>query len=293
MKHRLFCWGGFSPAQAWHKYFIRFCMRFLLLLWVGFCFSCNNAAKPPLLTEDSARPDGTELNDTAPIVLPDTTSAHSAKAQPVPIAATKLPEGFYRVQLPCSDCPRPLEHTVYFRRNKTYQMEETSREDPAAIVQTSGSFNPSGGTIWAYKGQIVKARYRWGGDTLYYLLPGNKRVAMQKLPAASENEPWRKKGKEGVAFFAVGNEPFWNLEIRQNEQLAFHLAEWSTPRQFTGASLTTRGDSLVYAVNTDSTSLTATIYNRFCSDGMSDFIYTHTILVNYNGRQLKGCGIRY
>lgn len=268
-------------------------MRFLFLILVVFFISCNNAAKPTLLTEDSAQPDGTELNDTTPVVLPDTTSAHSAKAQPVPIATTKLPVGFYRAQLPCPDCPRPLEHTVYFRRNKTYRMEETDPENHAALTQTSGTFNPSGGTIWAYKGQIVKARYRWGGDTLFYLLPNNQRIAMQKLPAAMENDAWSKKGKEGVAFFAVGNEPFWNLEIRQNEQLAFHLAEWAKPLQFTGALLTTNGDSLVYSARTDSATLTATIYNRFCSDGMSDYFYTHTVRVNYNGKTFTGCGIRY
>lgn len=293
LKHRLFCECCIFLIGAWHKYFIRFCMRFLFLVLIIFFISCDNTAKPPLLTEDSAQPDGTELNDTTPVVLPDTTTAHSAKAQPVPIATTKLPEGFYRAQLPCPECPKSLEHTVYFRRNKTYWMEETSLDDPATITQTSGSFNPSGGTIWAYKGQIVKARYRWGGDTLYYLLPNNKRIAMQELTAATENDAYSKKKKKGLAFFAVGNEPFWNLEIRQNEQLAFHLAEWKEPLQFTNASLITKNDSLVYSATSDSSSLVAIIYNRFCSDGMSDYTYTHSIRVIYNGKTFMGCGIRY
>jgi len=267
-------------------------MRFLSLILAAVFISCNNEAKPPLLTEDSAQPDGTELNDTTPIVLPDTGHVHSAKADPVPIATTKLPEGFYRAQLHCPDCPG-LEHTVYFRRNKTYRMEEVPKDTPSAIIQTTGTFNPSGGTLWAYKGQIVKARYQWSGDTLYYLLPNDKRLAMQKLPAAANNDAWRKKGAEGLAFFAVGNEPFWNLEVRHNEQLAFRLAEWSQARNFTNAGLTTSADSLIYTVTTDSASLKAIIYNRFCSDGMSDFIYTHSVRVDYNGKTFTGCAIRY
>jgi len=267
-------------------------MRLLSLLFAVFFISCINDAKPPLLTEDSAQPDGTELNDTAPVVLPDTLSSHNAKRAPVPVATTRLPIGFYRAQLPCKDCPG-LEHTVYFRQNKTYRIEESSRDNSSALTYTTGSFNPSGGTIWAYKGQIVKARYQWGGDTLYYLLPDNKRIGMQKLMAATDNDAWRKKGKEGLAFFAVGNEPFWNLEIHRKRQLAFRLAEWAKPVQFTNASLINTGDSLIYTAGSDTTALKAIVLNRFCSDGMSDFIYTHSIRVEYNGKTFTGCGIRY
>ncbi|HYH15336.1 MAG TPA: copper resistance protein NlpE N-terminal domain-containing protein [Flavisolibacter sp.] len=268
-------------------------MRFCLLILVCCVISCNNEAQAPILTEDSAQPDGTELNDTAPVVVADTSQSYSAKTitPPQPLPA-KLPQGFYRGVLPCEDCAG-IEHTVYFLPNKTYVLEETNQGQSPAITKTTGSFNPSSGTIWAYKGQVVNARYTWGGDTLYYLMPNKKRVALQKLMAATDNDAWRKKGKEGLAFYAVGNEPFWNLEIGPKSNLAFHQAEWAKPLQFTNAKLTTAGDSVVYTASSDTASLKAVIYNRFCSDGMSDYIYSNSLRVEYNGKTFTGCGIKY
>ncbi|ANE51701.1 copper resistance protein NlpE N-terminal domain-containing protein [Flavisolibacter tropicus] len=243
-----------------------------------------------MLTEDSAKPDGTEVNDTTTIISTDTAQAYSAKV--LPPAAIKLPLGFYRVKVPCVNCPE-VEQTVYFERNKTFLMEETDPESHSGIVRTSGSFNPAGSTVWAYKGQVVKARYTWGGDTLYYLLPNGKRLRMQKVTAAIDNDAWKKKGKEGLVFFGIGNEPFWNLEINQQEHLAFHQAEWTTPLQFDSVNVSTTEDSLVYTASLDSASIKAVIYNRFCSDGMSDYIYPNSIKVEYNGKTFKGCGIKY
>jgi uncharacterized membrane protein len=34
------------------------------------------------------------------------------------------------------------------------------------------------------------------------------------------------------------------------------------------------------------------IYPRFCSDGMSDFLYTQQVKMVYKGKTYKGCGER-
>lgn len=277
-------------ACTWHKLFSHLYMRFSLLILVCYFISCNNEAEAPLLPKDSAIPDGTEQNDTTSMVITDTVQAYSAKTTSP--TTTKLPVGFYRVDLPCEGCPS-VQQTVYFQRNKTYIMEEATQDDSVIITQTNGSFNPSGNTIWAYKGQIVKARYGWGGDTLYYLLPNSKRLRMQKLTAATDNDAWQKKEKEGLAFFGIGNEPFWNLEVSRQERMAFNQAEWTKPLQFDSVRLSSTEDSLVYTASSDTASIKAIIYNRFCSDGMSDYIYTHSLRVEYNGKTFKGCGIKY
>src|SRR6476620_1832135 len=105
-------------------------MRCCFIVLVAFVLSCNNSAKLPVLTEDSAKPDGTELNDTTTIISTDTAQAYSAKV--LPPAAPQLPLGFYRVKLPCADCPE-IEQTVYFERNKTFLMEETDPESHSGI----------------------------------------------------------------------------------------------------------------------------------------------------------------
>src|SRR5687768_11992307 len=48
-------------------------------------------------------------------------------------------------------------------------------------------------------------------------------------PRASDNEHWKKKKAEGVDFMVIGNEPFWNLEIRNQKSLKFHLSDWEQP----------------------------------------------------------------
>jgi uncharacterized membrane protein len=254
-----------------------FLFSFLLLM------SCNNQADAPLLTEDSAKPDGTELNDTA-ITLVDTSSAAAA-------VITKVPEGFYTATLPCDGC-KGIAHTILFQRNKTYRMEDVSLGKTNQVTTTTGPFNPAGGIVWAYKGQVVKARYSWSGDTLFYLLP-NKRIAMQKQVAATENDVWRKKGREGIAFYGVGNEPFWNIEIHRKDQIVLHQAEWTKPVTFSNINRIAAGDSIIYTAASDTSSLKVIINNRFCSDGMSDFRYTHSIRMQYNDKVFTGCGMAY
>jgi uncharacterized membrane protein len=257
-------------------------MRYLSLLLVVLSFGCNNQAEAPLLTEDSAKPDGTQQNDTLSLSAFDTTT----------LSNIKIPQGFYSVQIPCKGCI-DIEHTVLFQPDKTYILEETELVKTASTVRTTGAFNPASGFIWAYKGQVVKARYTWKGDTLLYLLPNGQPIAMQKLTAATDNDVWRRKGKEGLTFYGIGTEPFWNFEVNKNKSIDFLQSEWTQPLRFTNSTSARRGDSTFYFATSDSASLQAIIYNRFCSDGMSDYIYTHTLEVLYNGKRFSGCGIRY
>ena len=266
----------------WHNLFVDCGMRYLVLLFSIYTIGCNNEAAAPSPTKDSAQPDGTELNDTALRTSIDTNT----------IIDTKVPVGFYRAILPCEGCGG-IEHTIHFLSNKTYKLEETKLGKAPQTSVTFGSFNPSSGTIWAYKGQVVKARYTWKADTLHYLLPDNRQIAMQKLTAATDNDAWRRKGKEGLAFYGVGNEPFWNLEIGKRNTIAFHQSEWTQPLRFTNISTLRQGDSILYTAASDSAALKVTVYNRFCSDGMSDFIYTHNLKVVFNGKTFTGCGIMY
>jgi uncharacterized membrane protein len=49
-------------------------------------------------------------------------------------------------------------------------------------------------------------------------------------------------------------------------------------------------DSTVYTADNDS--LLVTVYPLFCSDGMSDFLYTQKIKLVYKGQTYTGCGER-
>jgi uncharacterized membrane protein len=101
------------------------------------------------------------------------------------------------------------------------------------------------------------------------------------------------KKREGSKLFGVGNEPFWSVEIKKNDSMSFSLPEWNHPVTMKVAGREKKGDTLIYFATADSLRLTTTVLPYFCSDGMSDFIYSHKITVNYNGRKYNGCGVKY
>ena len=111
--------------------------------------------------------------------------------------------------------------------------------------------------------------------------------SVKKQPRASDNEHWKKKKAEGVDFMVIGNEPFWNLEIRNKKSLRFHLAEWEQPVEisFTGSVEKTKFNEL------NGQDIEVRIVPQECSDGMSDYWYDYSVAVTYKGKTYKGCGI--
>jgi uncharacterized membrane protein len=204
------------------------------------------------------------------------------------------PDGIYQGILPCDGC-KGLEHTVLFNKDLTFQLQEAKIDKKAApAFLTTGTWKPTDSVVWLYKEGVVQARYTWGGDTLLYMdAKTGRRYPLRKLTSALENDVWKAKGAAGIEFFGVGNEPFWNVEIDEQKSIAFHLAEWSAPQQFKAVKPTVQGDSTVYNTANDSATLRVVVYNNFCSDGMSDFIYKNAVKVLYNGQTYRGCGIRY
>jgi len=253
-------------------------MKYLILLFSLFCLSCNNQAEAPALPNDTAQQDGTLQNDTS-AQLPGTSNQPEGS-----------PEGIYRAFLPCRDC-RGIEHTVMFNRNQTYKLEEVHMGKSQHIFD-SGKWSLANGVVTVSAGKS-SGTYNWTPDSISYHHPAGNNFRMQKLPAAIENEAWRNKAKEGLEFFGVGNEPFWNIKVDEQRSIAFHQADWTKPLNFQRVKTVRSADSIVYTAGTDITSLKVIVYPRFCNDGMSDFIYTHQVRIIYENTVFNGCGIVY
>ena len=206
--------------------------------------------------------------------------------------STKTPNGIYQAILPCTDC-KGVEHTVSFNPDLTYRLEENKIGKKAGLVKTSGNWRANQGKVILYKNDTVMARYTWQGDTLQYLKNEGSLFSLRKVSPAADNPAWQKKGQAGVEFYGVGNEPFWNVEVDEEKAISFHLAEWSKPMRFPPSRPVIFPDSTVYITATDSVSLRLVILNEFCSDGMSDYIYTEKIKVVFRGQAYSGCGLRY
>ena len=206
---------------------------------------------------------------------------------------TTPPEGVYQVMLPCTNC-KGIEHTVLFNRDLSYRLEERVLDRADEVTKTIGAWKPVKGDIWLYKDSSVVARYTWRGDTLHYIdLQSGVHIPVRPVPSASSNSAWQQKGAEGIEFFGIGNEPFWNIAIDEQKSIVFTLADWSKPVSFKASKPVVAADSTVYQSRTDSAKLRVVIYNTFCSDGMSDNVYNHKVKVTYNTDVYEGCGIRY
>ncbi len=253
-------------------------MKYLPVVLLVFLFGCTGDVAVST-GPDSVKQDGVIMNDTTTMTL-DTFQKN-----------TKTPAGIYNVVLPCADC-KGLEHTVLFNSNLSYRLEETKLGKRNNVTKTEGLWRATDGKIFLYRNDTVQARYTWQGDTLFYLQPDNHAIALRKLPAATDNPAWQQKKEEGVLFYGVGNEPFWDVSINK-KTIAFATAGWSKPQQFKRSKDFNSGDSVIFIGTADSTTIKVAILNVFCSDGMSDYMYTNKVQVTYKGQMYNGCGTSF
>ncbi len=96
-------------------------------------------------------------------------------------------------------------------------------------------------------------------------------------------------------FIALGNEPFWSVDILPDEQQIV-LKDMSMDRVFVFAyeEAIVNGNTWTYKTDNLDTKdkLTLTILKEKCSDGMSDRTYNYSATVVINDRTLKGCAIK-
>ena len=260
--------------------------------WVLFCFfgltACGDETgeKVVSVTRHSSRAATQQPNeiDTAVSFARDTASHESYAPQ------IKKPSGVYQFLLPY-DGNTTILHTVAFYPTSFRLQEEYSGKKDSVVV-TEGTWAPSQGFIWLYKEQLARGRYTWKGDTLQYFSPRlNKKFSLTKLTPASANKVWMDKRKQGTILFGVGTEPFWSVEINKRDSIVLSMPDWTVPLHVKIAETKKEKNGTVYSSVTDS--LRVTVHPYFCNDGMSDFIYTNKVTVNYKGKTYEGCGMNF
>lgn len=202
----------------------------------------------------------------------------------------KSPNGIYHTVL--SD---KIEQTIAFNSDLTYQLQEKylDKEKDSTVI-TEGTWLPSDGFIWLYKDQVARGRYKWKGDTLqYYSTALKKSFSMHHLQDAMQNSAWKNKGKEGIVVLAMGNEPFWSVQLDNKDSISFSLPDWNHALKLKADSSFNSNDNIGYLAKKDSTQIRVTIFPQFCSDGMSNFIYRNKARVQFNQKVYNGCAILY
>ena len=95
--------------------------------------------------------------------------------------------------------------------------------------------------------------------------------------------------KAGAVLYGVGTEPFWGVEIKKQDSIILSMPDWGEPLRVKMSGTTRENNRTIYSAAADS--LQVIVSPFFCSDGMSDFTYSHKLTVHYKGHTYKGCGV--
>lgn len=255
-------------------------LTFILLFLAGCTLPEEKALKAEIKAEQETMiMESSDSN--AALVLP-----------PLPVkepVKPKLPEGIYQAILPLDG---RMEQTISFNSNYTFDLQERylDGERKDSTVKVSGTWSPSNGYIWLYKDQIVRGRYKWKEESLQYFNPETKKsYPMNPLENINRNAGWMNKAKEGALVYAIGNEPSWSIEIAR-DSIYFFTPELVSELPIRIQSQKQSGDSTIYFGTNDSTSIRLVVLPYFCSDTMSDYVYTNRVLVQFNQQRFSGCG---
>ena len=264
-------------------------MRWWSFLCLFFVVACGSEADEKTASTKTANSSASALPpqneiDTTVNFAKDTASYQSLAP------AIKKPSGIYQFLFPY-DANTQILHTVAFYPT-SFRLQEEYVGKGDSIVITEGTWAPSQGFIWLYKDQLVRGRYVWKGDTLQYFSPRqNKKYSLTKLTPASTNKVWVDKKATGTILFAVGTEPFWSVEINKRDSIIVSMPDWTEPLRAKISAVDQQKSGTVYHSTADS--LRVTISPYFCSDGMSDFIYSNKVTVNHKGKTYQGCGMKF
>ena len=257
--------------------------------WVFLCWfsiaACGNETEQAAMASPSPDPALANAPSQSETVADTTTSFAKDTAFTKPtVPVIKRPSGIYQFSYPY-DGNTHILHTVAFYPG-TFRLQEEYSGKKDSIVITEGTWAPSQGFIWLYKDQLARGRYKWNGDTLQYYSPQRKQsFSLSKMTLASSNKVWMDKKAEGMKFFAIGTEPFWSVEINRHDTIILNMPDWTQPLR---AKISSKNEGVYSAV---SDSLQVAVLPYFCSDGMSDFIYTNKVTVTHRGKTYKGCGM--
>ena len=258
---------------------------YLLLVIVIILFACNT---------NSGTDAASAVRDTTGVVR-DTTTPEEAY---IPAPGDTALLGFYQGLLPCTNC-QGIKHTLLLADSGRFKLEEFTLGKSTFPKKTEGRWSKQGDSLRLTANRELLITYYIQKDTLRVgHWEGNpiadsvkKQYWIARQPNAARNQAWQKRAQSGVDFYAIGNEPFWNLEIDRERAISFRIADLPKPLIFNARNPRIDKDSTYYLVDSATGRLEVTVYNEFCSDGMSDNLYEHRVHVKYKGQTFKGCGV--
>jgi uncharacterized membrane protein len=244
-------------------------------------------------------------NDPAPMPLPatDTTSAGDTAVSTTTIETdeqdtpTSFVPGYYTGTIPCSDC-RNISRRVLFLADHSFHLKDEFNGREAAPVEIEGRWLTTNDQLQLLVNNAVEKRFSVTSKGLNELSMTGAPVALYqdsyliRKTIGADNIAWMEKKADGIDFFALGNEPFWLMEIDKEKQISFLQVDSTQPAVFPYVQALQQNGQYIYNTLLGTDSMQIVITPQFCSDGMSDKWYEYKVALKYKGNAYNGCGVK-
>ena len=210
---------------------------------------------------------------------------------------TTFVPGYYTGLIPCNDC-RNITRKVLLLADHTFHLKDEFNGRDLPPQESEGRWLTTNDQLQLLVNNALTKRFAVTNK-------GLKEVSLTGAPVAlysnaylsrtiigADNIAWMEKKAAGIDFFALGNEPFWLMEIDKDKQISFLQVDSTQPVVFPYVAAIQQNGQYIYNTETSAAGMQIIITPQFCSDGMSDNWYEYKVEAKYNGLTYVGCGVK-
>ncbi|WP_207511283.1 copper resistance protein NlpE N-terminal domain-containing protein [Longitalea luteola] len=258
-------------------------MKFCFGLFMLIIIACNEPARIPAPTI-TITPADTGFS----------TTTVETDEQDTPISFVP---GYYTGTIPCTDC-RDIARKILFLADHSFHLKDEFNGTDKAPVEMEGRWLTTNDQLQLLVNNVVTKKFAVTNKGLNELSMTGAPLALYQNSYLSrkiigaDNIAWMEKKAEGIDFFALGNEPFWLMEMDKEKHISFLQVDSSQPTVFPYVEAVQQNGQYIYNTLRGNDSMQIVITPQFCSDGMSDNWYEYKVALKYNGNAYNGCGVK-
>ena len=199
--------------------------------------------------------------------------------------------------LPCASCPGIETHLL---------IDSTGFREITRYIDENGGYNTTYGTWDVSESDSL---FLMSNDELYkaFIIENDSLLLLDQsgniiigdleenylLTYSDMENQIRSRHEElrqnGFIFFAAGNEPFWLVRVTDKDYVIYETPEMRKSGDLDQRRFDTSSTELNAQFGSGET-LQLNIRDEICQDSMSGFLFSHTVTLQYENREERGCG---
>lgn len=174
------------------------------------------------------------------------------------------------------NCADTLQFTAHVTADSTWLFLSDTTLKVLPVSSGSGArYEGSAYLFWSKEQEVILQK------------PIGSFMICQTIP---QEKSWQAAKLRGVDFRALGQEPGWHLEIKDEEQIKY-VGNYGQDTLITPVPDPQKEQQrIIYRAKTEDHELNIEITDQSCTDSMSGFEFPSTVSVTINGETYKGCG---